>query len=237
MTSTHSPTILRAQSRGVSDLGWLYSHHSFSFGGYQDPARMGFRALRVLNDDIIQGGSGFSAHGHDNMEIISWVLDGALAHRDSTGTDGVLFPGDAQVMTAGSGIRHSEMNGSTTDPAHFIQIWILPSERNVEPRYDQKTFYAAARTNAWQRIADGKARDGALPIQQDASVSVADLDPGASLTFDVPEGRFGYLHVATGVVRVGEETLHAGDALELSDPATLEMEGVESAQLLAFDLA
>jgi redox-sensitive bicupin YhaK (pirin superfamily) len=198
---------------------------------------MGFRALRVLNDDIVEPGAGFGEHGHRDMEIISWVIEGGLEHRDSTGTRGVIRPGDLQVMTAGSGIRHSEMNASTAERVHFLQIWIEPSERGVEPSYGQKSFAEDQRQGRWQLVASPDGRDGSMRIGQDASLSIADLLSDDRIDIDLPAGRHGYLHVATGKVLMGETTLNAGDAISFDGETILSVAAVEESQLLLFDLA
>lgn len=237
---TQGLTLFRADERGRTRLGWLESAHSFSFGRYRDPARMGFRALRVINDDIIAPGGGFGEHPHADMEILTWVLDGALRHGDSLDNSEVLRPGELQRMTAGRGIRHSEFNASKTEPAHLLQIWIEPSELGLEPAYGQKAFPAEDRRNQWQTLATGRPGDDspeALSIHQDASMRVADLGKDASLTLAVESGRFVYLHVATGAVEVEGELLSAGDAAQVTGPAELSLVGRDPAQLLAFDLA
>ncbi|MEO1128477.1 MAG: pirin family protein [Planctomycetota bacterium] len=233
MTQTANFEVRRGDSRGTTDLGWLKSKHSFSFGQYRDPSRMGYRSLRVLNDDVVAPGSGFGEHGHSDMEIISIVLEGALAHRDSTGTAGVIAPGDVQVMSAGSGIRHSEMNGSETEPVHFLQVWIEPAQAGTVPGYAQQSFDAAGRAGAWQRIGG----DGGMPIGQDAAIDLSDIAAGASIDAGVGAGRFGYLHVATGSVRIDGVDLSAGDAVTFDGGSTLSINGVQDAQILLFDLA
>jgi len=237
-TLEHSLQIRRARERGETRTSWLHGRHSFSFGRYYDPENMGFHSLRVLNDDIIAPGRGFGEHPHDNMEIITWVLDGTLEHRDSTGQRGVLGPGVAQRMSAGSGVRHSEVNASETEPLHLLQIWIEPAARNVTPRYDEKSFPRADRINRWQRIASGRPGDsGALHIHQDAHLDVADLERGGAVHADVAASRFGYLHVATGSVEIGGERLQAGDSAAFAGPSSREVRGIEDAQVLFFDLA
>lgn len=228
--------IRRADDRGTTEIGWLRGRHSFSFNRYYDPSRISYHSLRVLNDDIIAPGRGFGEHGHEHMEIITWVLDGQLAHADSTGTKGTIKPGDVQVMSAGRGIRHSEMNGSKTQPAHLLQIWIEPDTQDLDPAYDQKNFPAEHRCNGWQLIASPDARDGSMPIHQDAAVSVADLDKDKTLDLVLNEGRYGYLHVATGSVRIGEAELKAGDAATFEGPVRYEIEADENSKLLFFDL-
>ncbi|MEM6551800.1 MAG: pirin family protein [Planctomycetota bacterium] len=236
-TKTPTVTHIPGDSRGHTDIGWLDSRHSFSFGQYHDPNRMAFRSLRVLNDDRVVPGAGFGEHPHRDMEILTWVLDGALKHGDSIGNLKELRPGELQAMTAGTGIVHSELNASDTDPVHFIQVWIEPRAGGVQPRYDQKAFDAEGRVNRWQTVASGRDADGALPIDQDAEFRVADVAAGASVEVHVDADRYGYLHVATGSVTVGDQTLQAGDALTIEGGADLTLTGVSDAQLLGFDLA
>lgn len=241
MTTTNAAfTIHVAAERGRTDLGWLDSRHSFSFGEWYDPSRTGFRTLRVLNDDRVAPGAGFGAHAHRDMEIISWVLAGALRHRDSAGNEGVLRPGDVQVMSAGSGIEHSEMNGSRDEPVHFLQVWIVPAEKGLAPRHEQRTIPAAERTGRWCAIASGLDEDlgrGAIPIAQSARVSIADLAPGATLDAAVAADHHAWLHVATGAVDSHGRRLDAGDAISWSGAGNVTLRGIEPAQVLLFDLA
>ena len=229
--------VRRGHDRGTTELPWLHSRHSFSFGRSIDRSRLNFRSLRVLNDDVIAPGGGFGEHGHDNMEIISWMLSGAIAHADSTGTRGVIRPGEAQVMTAGSGIEHSEVNASQTDRAHLLQIWIEPSQRNTEPRYGQKRFDAEGRRDAWQLIVSPDRAAGSMQIGQDARLRIADVAPGSTVQIDSAAGRYNYVHVATGSVLINGETLHAGDAATFTGSAQLAIEGGAASQVLWFDLA
>lgn len=231
------PQIRRGDDRGTTQLPWLHSRHSFSFGRYIDRGRINFRALRVLNDDIIAPGGGFGEHGHDNMEIISWMLGGGIAHADSTGTRGVIRPGDVQVMSAGRGIRHSEINASKTDPAHLIQIWIEPAQRDLPPGYQQRAFPLDGRRNRWQAVASPDERNGSLRVHQDASLRIADLDGGAKIEVNVEPGRHAYLHLALGRARIDKMELTAGDALTTEGPMRFEIEGIERSQALLFDLA
>jgi len=238
--TTPNLEIRKASERGRTRLGWLDSAHSFSFGRYYDPRRMGYRSLRVINDDVIQPGTGYGEHGHDNMEIVTWVLEGALRHGDSLANSRELTPGEVQVMSAGSGIRHSEFNASKTEPGHFIQVWIEPKSAGIEPRYDQATIDAQARRNAFAPIASGRDKDverGALPIHQDAAVHVADLDPGGKAAYTLGEGRGAYIHLATGKATLAGHTLEAGDAAIIETPGEIVVEGVDAAQVLLFDLA
>jgi len=237
-TQKHNLDIRRAEDRGRTQLGWLDSKHSFSFGRYYDPDRPGYRSLRVINDDIVRPGAGFGEHGHDNMEIFTWVLDGALRHGDSLGSDYVLKPGELQAMTAGTGIRHSEFNASQSQPVHFLQVWIEPSEANVKPHYDQRAFDAEGRHGRWQTLVTNNADGGnAMPIQQDASLRVVDLGPGESVDVTIEPGRAAYVHLARGGLRVGDESLKTGDAFTSEQPGTLTIEATKPSQVLWFDLA
>jgi hypothetical protein len=239
-TTTPNIEIRRADERGKTQIGWLDSAHSFSFGQYYDPARVGYRSLRVINDDRVAPGAGFGEHGHDNMEIITWVLDGSLKHGDSLANTRTLTPGEVQVMSAGSGIRHSEFNGSETEVSHFLQMWITPKSRDIEPRYDQRAIPADARRNRFAPIASGfesHQADNALPIHQDAAVLVGDVDRDASVSYTVQSGRAAYIHVATGSVELLGHTLSAGDAAVIESVGEIEVVGVDQAQIMLFDLA
>lgn len=235
--------VLRAEHRGVTRLDWLHSRHAFSFGRYHDPQRMGFRGLRVINDDVVAPGGGFGEHPHRDMEILTWVLDGELAHGDSLGSDDVLKPGELQAMTAGSGITHRELNASRTEPVHFLQVWLLPRAAGVTPRYEQRAFAAAGRADRWQALASGgddatETAPGPVPIDAEARLCVADLTPGRSLQLDTAAGRHGYLHLATGRATLGEIDLAPGDAAQWSaeQPLQISLAATEPAQALWFDL-
>ena len=229
--------IHRGDDRGATSVGWLHARHSFSFGRYHDPDRMSFRSLRVLNDDVIAGGGGFGQHPHDNMEIISWMLKGALAHQDISGGRGVIRPGDVQVMTAGRGIQHSEMNASQTEPANLIQIWIEPAERDLEPAYAQRSFSKKDRRNQWQVVVSADGREDSLVIHQDAILSIAELEEGRRLDLALNTDRHGYLHLAFGAVRIGDHTLRTGDSMTWVGARELVVEALQESQLLFFDLA
>src|SRR3954471_843867 len=189
--------VRRSQERGLADHGWLRSFHTFSFADYYDPAHMGFGPLRVINDDRVQPGRGFGTHGHRDMEIISYVLEGGLAHRDSMGNGSMIEPGSVQCMGAGTGVRHSEFNASQTEPVHFYQIWILPNENGLAPRYGEKRFDDAAKRGKLRLVASGGEEDGAIAIRQDARVYAAVLDPGETATLELAPGR----HLWTQVLR------------------------------------
>ena len=225
-------------SRGDVDLGWLKSRHTFSFGHYHDPAWMGFGPLRVINDDTVAAGGGFAPHRHANMEIISVVLQGALAHKDSTGTDGVIRAGDVQWMSAGHGIEHSEYNGSETEPVHFLQIWIQPDRLNAQPAYAQQFFDPDARRARWATLASPDGADGSIAIRQQAMLRATRLHAGDVVTAALDPARKHWLHVATGEVAVGERVLVAGDALGFDGEAgELALHGIgDSSDVLLFDL-
>ena len=230
--------IRKSADRGPAEFGWLSSRHSFSFGHYHDPAHMGFGPLRVINEDRVAPGGGFAPHSHANMEILSVVLSGGLAHRDSTGTDGVIRPGEVQWMSAGHGIEHSEYNGSDAAPVHFLQIWIQPERLNHVPAYDQKHFAPEARRARWATLVSADGADGSIAIRQQASLRATRLHAGDALAATLDPARRQWLHVATGEVAVGERVLAAGDALGFVDEAgELALRGIaESSDVLLFDL-
>jgi hypothetical protein len=230
--------VRRSDERGFADHGWLKARHTFSFAGYRDREHMGFGPLRVINEDEVAPGRGFATHPHDNMEIVTYVLEGALRHDDSTGGGGTLRFNDVQAMTAGSGLTHSEKNGSTTEPLRLIQIWIKPRERDLPPAYADRRFDPAGARNALQPIAaPAGVSGGALPINQDATISRALLDAGAELTLTVEPGRRLWLHVVEGEAGAGEHTLSGGDALSSDEAGELRVvAGRAGAHLLVFDL-
>jgi len=236
-TATKQFQVRPGRERGTTEIGWLHSFHSFSFGRYYDPNNMGYRSLRVINDDIVEPRGGFGEHGHDNMEIITWVIKGTLRHADSTGTDGEIRPGEVQAMTAGRGIRHSEVNPSSSEAVHLLQIWIEPNQFNLAPSYSQKAFDKSGRDGKWQVLASPDHRDSSLEIHQDAILSVAELGADGRLNVSLDERRHGYMHVAFGSIRVGETTLIGGDAITFSGPASLDIAAEDTSQLLFFDLA
>ncbi len=237
MTKTHAQLrFWDGATRGRTQIGWLDGYHSFSFGRYMDPDRMGFRSLRVINDDKIKASRGFGMHPHHEMEILTWVLDGKIKHEDSTGQRGEIIPGDLQLMSAGRGIRHSEFNGLDDATTHLLQIWIKPSVAGVEPGYQQTSFDAAGRADKWQLLASPAARDGSLKIHADAEVSVADLSAGGAIEAIVPEDRHGYVHVARGKVLVDGKELTGGDAFSFEE-GRVDIQGIEDSELLFFELA
>jgi len=208
-----------------------------SFANYSDPEHMGFRDLRVINDDRVDGGQGFGAHPHRDMEIISYVLEGALAHKDSTGTKEVIRPGDVQRMSAGTGVVHSEFNASKADEVHFLQIWIMPDKRGVTPGYEQKEFTDADKRGKLALVASPTGRDGSLSINADAQVYAGILDKGDKASLTVADGRGVWVHVARGKARVNGELLGEGDGAAIEDQRTIDLEGIDDAEVLAFDLA
>lgn len=229
--------IRRADERGHADHGWLNTYHTFSFANYHDPAHMGFRALRVINEDRVQPGQGFGTHGHRDMEILSYVLAGALEHKDSLGNGEVLRPGEFQRMSAGTGVRHSEFNPSDTEPAHFYQIWLIPHTTGLTPSYEQRAFSDAEKRGTLRLVASHDGTDGSLTIHQDARVYLALLEPGESVRHDLPPGRHAWLQVVRGAVRTNDLPLSAGDGLAVSDEAHLAITAVQSAEVMLFDLA
>jgi len=230
-------SIRHAEDRGVANFGWLDSRHSFSFGHYYDPDHMGFGPLRVINEDKVLGGQGFDTHGHENMEIISYVLSGALEHKDSIGTGSVIRPGDVQRMSAGTGIRHSEFNHSDTDPVHFLQIWILPERQGLEPDYQEKTFPEEERSGALRLLAARDGRGGALSINQDVDLYGALLAEGETLTHALSDGRKAWIQIARGSVTLNGEQLYPGDGAAVSDETRLELMATSDAEILLFDMA
>lgn len=223
--------------RGRTRIDWLDSRHTFSFGEYYDPEHMGFRALRVINDDRVAPGGGFGTHPHRDMEIVTVVLEGALEHRDSLGTGSVIRPGDVQRMTAGAGIRHSEFNHSRTEPVHFLQIWVLPERKGQEPGYEQKTFGSNGTNGAWRLVVAPKGKEGALTIHQDVSLSVATMKRGGEATYLLERGRYAWVQVASGGVTLNGNALQAGDGAAVSDETRLTVTATEPSEVLLFDLA
>jgi redox-sensitive bicupin YhaK (pirin superfamily) len=228
--------IRKSEERGNADHGWLHSRHSFSFADYYDPLHTGFGPLLVINEDRVAPGMGFGTHAHRDMEIISYVLNGALEHKDSLGTGSVLRYGDVQRMSAGTGVRHSEFNGSKAELVHFLQIWIQPSVRGIPPSYEEKHFPTESKTGRLRLIASGDGRDGSVLIHQDASVYAAVMGGGHVLAHALAPGRLGYVHVIRGSVDVNGVTLKGGDAAKLSGEPEVMLAGADNAELLLFDL-
>ncbi len=227
--------IRRATERGHADHGWLNTYHTFSFADYYDPEQMGFRALRVINDDTVAPSAGFGTHAHRDMEIISCVLSGALAHRDSMGNGRVIRTGEFQYMAAGTGVRHSEFNPSPDEPVHFLQIWLVPERKGLEPRYAERSTAQAAH-GRWHLIASQAGRDGSININQDADLYLAKLDAGEAVTHTLRPGRHAWVHVAEGEVTLNGETLHAGDGAALSNESAVRVSANAPSQVLLFDL-
>jgi quercetin 2,3-dioxygenase len=228
--------IRRSAERGYADHGWLKSFHTFSFADYFDPKHVEFGPLRVINEDRVQPGAGFGTHAHRDMEILSYVLSGALAHKDSMGNGSTIRPGDVQRMSAGRGVQHSEFNGSNSEPVHFLQIWILPNERGIESSYEERHFSTEERRGRLRLIASPDRTDGSVLIHQDARVYAGLFDGAESATLEVAPGRRLYLHVARGQITADGTTLAAGDALKLTDTRTLSLREARQAEVLVFDL-
>jgi redox-sensitive bicupin YhaK (pirin superfamily) len=226
-----------APERGHIDFGWLDSHHSFSFGNWYNGEKVHFGALRVLNDDVVKGGNGFDSHPHENMEIISIPLKGALAHKDSMGVEGILGTGDVQIMSAGSGIRHSEYNASHFDPVNFLQIWIFPKQLNIKPRHEKRTFDPAGRMNRWQVVVSACPGDSGLYIYQDARLALARLDAGSTLPYDNAfAGNGVYVFVLDGNVLVGGAELSGRDGLGITDTDSFFIQALADSELLAIEV-
>lgn len=229
-------TVRKAQDRGHANFGWLNSHHSFSFGRYHDPNHMGFRALRVINDDHVTAGAGFGEHPHDNMEIISYVVDGELEHRDSMGTGSVIKPGDVQLMSAGTGVTHSEFNGSKDRPVHFLQIWLPPSKQGLTPSYQQQHFDHVTRSNKLALLVSPNGRDESLTIHRDVRIFGGLLEAQARAHIELAEGRYAWVQVVRGSIKVDDVTLAQGDGLAITQEDLLTFEGINSSEFLVFDL-
>jgi hypothetical protein len=223
--------------RGHFDHGWLDTRHSFSFADYRDPAHMGFRALRVINEDRVQPARGFPTHSHRDMEILSWVLDGALEHKDSLGNGSVIRPGDIQRMSAGTGVQHSEFNPSPTEPMRLLQIWILPERSGLEPGYEEKHFTPRERTDRLRLVASRDAREGSVKIHQDLDLYASILPAGKQLQHTLKPGRHAWIQVARGELLLNDTPLGLGDGAAVSDESELELQATADAELLLFDLA
>jgi redox-sensitive bicupin YhaK (pirin superfamily) len=228
--------VRRADERGRTELGWLDSRHTFSFGDYNDPDHMGFRTLRVLNDDRVKPGAGFGTHGHSDMEILSYVLEGALEHTDSSGGGGVIRPGEIQFMRAGSGVRHSEYNHSKVEPVHFLQIWIIPDRRGLSPAYGQQKFDREAAKRSFVLLASKDRRDGSLQVQQEVDVWMALIGDGERRELPLAPGRGAWVHVARGSAHLNGTLLREGDGAAVSAEKRLLFAGHEAAEVLIFDL-
>jgi redox-sensitive bicupin YhaK (pirin superfamily) len=230
-------TMRPADERGRASLGWLDSRHTFSFGQYYDPRFLGFGPLRVINEDRVQPGRGFDTHGHRDMEIVSYVLDGALAHEDSMGNGSVIRPGDVQRMSAGTGVRHSEYNASASDPVHFLQIWIIPERDGIEPSYEQKTFSPDDKRGRFRLLGSRDGRDGSVTIHRDVDLYGAVIGPGENLEYRARRGRRIWVQLAGGSVTLGDTPLEAGDGIAIEDVETLQVTGhAADTELLLFDM-
>ena len=228
--------VRRSADRGLADHGWLRSYHTFSFADYYDPNHMGFGPLRVINEDRVQPGRGFGRHAHRDMEIISYVLAGALEHKDSMGNGSIIRPGDVQRMSAGTGVLHSEFNPSDRELVHFLQIWIEPGVTGIAPSYEEKRFEAASKQDRLRLVASPDGAAGSVTIHQDARLYAALLGSTASVTHDLAPGRLGYVHVARGAVTANGVALNVGDALKIADVAQIRLQDADGAEVLLFDL-
>ena len=226
-----------ASERGHVNFGWLDSHHSFSFGHWQDPSKVHFGVLRVLNDDMVKGGGGFGTHPHDNMEIVSIPLNGSLAHKDSTGTDGIIKEGDVQIMSAGTGIRHSEFNASQTDTVNFLQVWVFPKKENIQPRYDQKAFDINGRLNKWQVVVSPDEKDGGVWINQDARFALTKLEAGKEISYPLKfKGNGVYVFVLEGAVQAADQMLNKRDAAGIYQTDNIVIKANVSSELLLIEV-
>lgn len=230
-------TIRTANERGGADHGWLNTKHTFSFSDYYDPRHMGFRSLRVINEDRVEPGRGFGTHGHRDMEILSYVVSGGLGHQDSMGTAEVIRPNEWQRMTAGTGVRHSEMNASKTEPVHFFQIWIVPEAENIRPGYEQKLFAPEEKSGRLRLVASRDGREGSVKIHQDVSVYNALLKGGEAVEHRIEAGRHAWLQIVNGAVELNGQKLNAGDGAAVSEESTLTISAVDDSEVILFDLA
>lgn len=230
-------TIRKAEERGHFDFGWLNTYHTFSFGDYYDPKHTQFRTLRVINEDFVEGGRGFPRHGHRDMEIVTYILQGALEHRDSIGTGSVIRRGDVQRMSAGTGVTHSESNPLGDEPVHLLQIWILPAEQNLQPEYEEKTFSEDEKHNKLRLIVSSDGRDDSVKIHQDANIYSALLDEGRELVQPLGSNRHAWLQVAAGSVALNELNLKQGDGVAVTQESSIKIAARESSEILLFDLA
>ena len=228
--------ITPANERGLADHGWLKSRHTFSFGGYYNPKQIGFSDLRVINDDRVDAGQGFGTHPHRDMEIFSYVLEGALAHRDSMGTGSVIRPGDVQMMSAGTGVSHSEFNGSRDEPVHFLQIWIVPSELNAKPRYQERHFSAAEKRGQLRLIISTDGAQDSLQVRQDVKVYAGLFDGAEQATLTMPDRRYAYVHIARGEVELNGQRLVEGDGVRIREAQALTFAKGKNSEVLVFDL-
>ncbi|WP_437285879.1 pirin family protein [Sorangium sp. So ce406] len=237
MNNTPSMQVRRSSERGYADRGWLQSYHTFSFADYHDPDHMGFRALRVINDDYVAPGRGFGTHPHQNMEIVTYVLEGELEHKDSMGNGSIIRPGEVQRMSAGTGVFHSEVNASKTGVTHLLQIWIVPDRSGYEPSYEQKAFSEEERRGKLRLVASRDGREGSVTVHQDVSVFVGLLGQGQEARYELSAGRNAWVHVARGSVELNGTLLEAGDAASVRAGGSLRLVGKDQGEVLLFDLA
>jgi len=230
-------TVRPSNERGHFDHGWLNTYHTFSFASYYDPEHMGFRSLRVINEDWVHAGNGFGTHPHRDMEIITYVLEGALAHQDSMGTSSAIRPGEVQRMSAGSGVTHSEFNHSQTEAVHLLQIWIMPDKKGIKPSYEQTAFPDAEKRGKLRLVASRDGREGSVSINQDAELYATLLEPGETVTHELGAKRYGWAQVVRGGITLNGLPLQAGDGAAISNEERLELTGTESSEVLLFDLA
>lgn len=230
-------TVRKANERGHANHGWLDTYHTFSFNTYHDPKHMGFRALRVINEDVVAPGRGFGTHPHNDMEIVTYVLKGSLQHKDSMGNGSVLKAGQLQRMSAGTGITHSEFNASKDEPVHLYQIWIVPEKKGIEPSYEERTFEPDGKRNQWLTIATRDARNGSMRINQDAVLSLAALDAGSKLDYPLAEGRHAWLQVISGDVTINDAEVTTSDAVAVSNENAIQARAETDAEIMLFDLA
>ncbi len=228
--------IRKSADRGTNEFSWLKAKHSFSFGQYYDPAYMGFGPLRVINEDVVAGGGGFPTHAHDNMEIVTYILSGALEHKDSMGNGGVIRPGDVQRMSAGSGVKHSEFNASASEPCHLLQIWFLPAKQNIAPGYEQKSFGRNIKPGQMNLLVSQGARDGSLNINQDIDIYVARLGQNDNIVQPIKENRLSWLQVAKGSITLNGQTLRQGDGAALTGEKEIKLGNAKDAEIVLFDM-
>jgi redox-sensitive bicupin YhaK (pirin superfamily) len=228
--------VRHAEQRGTTNFGWLNSRHTFSFGHYYDPQFMGFGSLRVINEDHVKPNQGFDTHGHQDMEIISYVLEGALEHKDSMGTGSIIRPGDVQRMSAGTGVRHSEFNASASEPVHFLQIWVLPERQGLKPSYQQKAFSDETKRGHLQLVGSRDGRDGSITIHQDVDLYATVLGDGETVTHQLVSARKGWLQVARGSMRLNDKPLTAGDGVAIDTASAITLTGVSETEVLLFDM-
>lgn len=226
-----------SEERGRANHGWLDSRHTFSFSDYHDPAHMGFRSLRVINEDRVQPARGFGTHGHRDMEIISYVLEGELAHKDNMGSGSVIRPGDVQRMSAGTGVLHSEMNPSTSQPVHFFQVWLMPAQRGIKPSYEQKRFEPEEKQGRLRLVASPDGRDGSITVHQDADLYAGLFKTGEGARLDLRPGRHAWVQIASGHITLNSESLGTGDGAAVSGETALDLTARSDAEVLVFDLA